>query len=627
MPELIPAVAYLRMSDDDQEGSIEQQRKEVLAFAGAHGYCVAREYVDSGKSGSKDQEKRVQFRRMILDTSKGDFQAVLVWKTSRFARLDTTSVLAAEAKTALRQNGVRLVSVKEGLIDLDTMTGRIMAAVHAEMDAEYSRSLASDSLRGRLDALAAGCWPNGACPYGYHRRYTSPDGRELVVTRAEPFRKPERWLLHLVVCPEEAQVVRDVFDLYVRRDVSLVAIARELNRRGTPSPVALGHGTGGAWTPDTVRAVLTQPAYVGFGYVGGRRNRRRGHFDFAENVRKAGVCPAIIDPATFERAQAVLAARKGKRRKPRQGTGALSGAIYCAHCRRRLATAREGKRVAYTCRSARDCPGVHACKKYRVFEDELLPQVCSRLVQVVDGELLKALEARPAAAGRMSDLDMLRRHMADLEKQIDTAADRYLKAPAELMPKLEERLRAMRQEMADCEARHQRLSAEAGEGAVSNFAKWWQTVRGQLLLVRVKPREPGDAYEAACAFWGATRDTQGPEPEVEDPACVLAEPAALRSLLERLGVKIECSFAGTGTRKKQTPGRGRGPSYVLQRAVMTVRGKPGKDGADGGSCLYVTDPEFQAIDLICDLVKKAGDRAAIVDLGTLAGRAAARKGE
>lgn len=39
------------------------------------------------------------------------------------------------------------------------------------------------------------------------------------------------------------------------------------------------------------------------------------------------------------------------------------------------------------------------------------------------------------------------------------------------------------------------------------------------------------------------------------------------------------------------------------------------------SCLHVVDPEFKTIDLICDLVRRAGDRAAIVDLGTLAKRA------
>lgn len=39
------------------------------------------------------------------------------------------------------------------------------------------------------------------------------------------------------------------------------------------------------------------------------------------------------------------------------------------------------------------------------------------------------------------------------------------------------------------------------------------------------------------------------------------------------------------------------------------------------SCLYVTDPEFKTIELICELVKQAGDKAKIVDLGTIAKRA------
>lgn len=41
------------------------------------------------------------------------------------------------------------------------------------------------------------------------------------------------------------------------------------------------------------------------------------------------------------------------------------------------------------------------------------------------------------------------------------------------------------------------------------------------------------------------------------------------------------------------------------------------------SCLYVVDPEFKAIELICQMVREAGDRAAIVDLGTIAKRAKA----
>jgi hypothetical protein len=36
------------------------------------------------------------------------------------------------------------------------------------------------------------------------------------------------------------------------------------------------------------------------------------------------------------------------------------------------------------------------------------------------------------------------------------------------------------------------------------------------------------------------------------------------------------------------------------------------------SCMYVVDPEFRTIELICDMVRRAADRAALVDLGTIA---------
>ena len=43
------------------------------------------------------------------------------------------------------------------------------------------------------------------------------------------------------------------------------------------------------------------------------------------------------------------------------------------------------------------------------------------------------------------------------------------------------------------------------------------------------------------------------------------------------------------------------------------------------SCLNVTDPDFRAIKLICDLVRKAGDRAKVVGLETIAACAQARR--
>jgi hypothetical protein len=51
---------------------------------------------------------------------------------------------------------------------------------------------------------------------------------------------------------------------------------------------------------------------------------------------------------------------------------------------------------------------------------------------------------------------------------------------------------------------------------------------------------------------------------------------------------------------------------IDRRAVYDFLGHP--------LCLYVTDPDFRAIALICDLVRKAGDRAAIVGLDSIARR-------
>ena len=39
------------------------------------------------------------------------------------------------------------------------------------------------------------------------------------------------------------------------------------------------------------------------------------------------------------------------------------------------------------------------------------------------------------------------------------------------------------------------------------------------------------------------------------------------------------------------------------------------------SCLVVEDPKFETVKLICDLVDRAGDRAAIIDLDAIAERA------
>ena len=73
---MINAVGYIRMSSDKQEASPEQQRQEIISLAKRDGYRIIRWYVDEGISGHAT-EKSLDFQRMISDSQRRDFKAVL----------------------------------------------------------------------------------------------------------------------------------------------------------------------------------------------------------------------------------------------------------------------------------------------------------------------------------------------------------------------------------------------------------------------------------------------------------------------------------------------------------------------------------------------------------------------
>ena len=79
------AVIYVRYSCDHQrEESIEGQLRECRAFADKKGITVLDVYIDRAMSAKTDN--RPQFQKMIKDSGKGLFDAIIVWKLDSFAR-------------------------------------------------------------------------------------------------------------------------------------------------------------------------------------------------------------------------------------------------------------------------------------------------------------------------------------------------------------------------------------------------------------------------------------------------------------------------------------------------------------------------------------------------------------
>jgi hypothetical protein len=117
-------------------------------------------------------------------------------------------------------------------------------------------------------------------------------------------------------------------------------------------------------------------------------------------------------------------------------------------------------------------------------------------------------------------------------------------------------------------------------------------------------RAPGpDIYDSIVKAQVAAQPFVYPDGLVEVPMSPISDVSAFRAGRWQLESFLKAVRAGV--------------DWALERrAVFDLLAHP--------SCLYVTDPEFRTVDLICDLVRKAGDRARIVDLGTLAARARSR---
>ena len=61
------------------------QLRECKAFAGRKGITLVGSYIDRAISG-REAENRLEFQRLIKDSSKHIFDVIIVWKLDRFAR-------------------------------------------------------------------------------------------------------------------------------------------------------------------------------------------------------------------------------------------------------------------------------------------------------------------------------------------------------------------------------------------------------------------------------------------------------------------------------------------------------------------------------------------------------------
>lgn len=162
------AVIYVRISRD-REGAglgVERQEKDCRALAERLGLRVVDVYVDNDMSAYSGKPRR-NYRRMMgdLDTP-GAPRTVLVWHTDRLHR----SPIELEEWISLAEaRGITVQTVKAGLIDLSTPSGRMIARQLGAI-ARYESEHKSERLQAKMDEKAAsGQWLGGPVPFGWRQ--------------------------------------------------------------------------------------------------------------------------------------------------------------------------------------------------------------------------------------------------------------------------------------------------------------------------------------------------------------------------------------------------------------------------------------------------------------------------
>lgn len=401
------AAAYIRVSTEDQvEYSPDAQMVEIRKYASTHGYLIPSEYVfvDEGISGKTT--RRPAFNHMI-GTAKlkpKPFDAILLWKFSRFARNREDSIVY---KSMLRrQLGIDVLSVSEPLSD-DKMS-IIMEAMIEAMDEYYSINLAEEVKRGMTEKARRG---------------------GLQATPAFGYRVEHNVL---VPVPEEAALVRAIFDRFVSGE-GIYPIAGWLNAMGVTTH------RGNRFENRTVEYILRNPVYIGkLRWNPSGRTRR----DFTnENIILSDAQhQPIVSAETWEAAQRRMAEVKAQwkyhGRPLKEHKDWISGLVRCAAC---------GSTMVFSKPHYWKCNGYvrGACKRSQHISDSTLKEMLLSAMRhdCVDNVPIRytIVRAEPQALNESSALKEQLQQLSRKQKRLQEAylagvedLDSYGAARAEL---------------------------------------------------------------------------------------------------------------------------------------------------------------------------------------------------
>jgi len=335
---------------------------------------VYKEYIDEAQSALSAD--RPAFLEMISETKKkfSPFQAILVWKLSRFARNRQDSIVY---KTMLKKRGIEIISISEPIDS--TPQGQLMEGMIEVIDEFYSAVLSQETMRGMVENARKGYRNGSHAVYGYQnvRVY---DEKHNPKTKYE-------------VNKSESETVKLIFELYAKGN-GMKNIAIYLNTHGHKSR------SGGKWSTNTVANILKNETYLGWTVFNKRDKKTYGkQFKPREQwIVVKNTHDPIISQDLFDNVQRLIKQREPKNQPARvtASTYLLSGLIRCGKCDGSYGVTGygRGKKYAYYNCIRYSKQGKSVCPGHRVRADELDKEVINRVKSLLfsDQNIKKLVE-------------------------------------------------------------------------------------------------------------------------------------------------------------------------------------------------------------------------------------------
>ena len=354
--------AYCRVSTDkeDQLNSLEAQKEFFSAYTQRTGDNLVRLYADEGISGTKIKNRK-EFLRMMADAERGLFEMVVVKDISRFAR-NTVDLLQNIRK--LKALGIETQFLTANMTSMGN--SEFVLTIFGALAQEESANTSKRVKFGKKLNAEKGRVPN--LVYGYDK------------TVGDYF--------NLAVNPEEAAVIRQMYQWYTGEGYGASKISSFLNERGLKTK------RGCPWSQNAVCRVLSNELYTGK-VINGKQEvtdfltGQRADKDETQWMVVERPELRIIEPETFERARQIMQSR-GKAfqvdRERQSNKYLFSTLIKCKECGwsfRRTVRTYKNTYVRWVCsghngRGADSCPNA-----VTVDEDELIDVLQAYFVRLL----------------------------------------------------------------------------------------------------------------------------------------------------------------------------------------------------------------------------------------------------